>query len=303
MPHTFDRPRPLALAGVAAGLLAFGWAFFPTLSFMVGKWTDDPQYSHGFLVPVFAGWLLWRKGADALTGGRPLPVVGGIVLLAALGVRWFAGALLFHQLDALALLVTVTGLALVGGGWKLTRAALPAIAFLVFMVPLPYELERNVGGPLKIAATEASTFFLQMLGYPAIAEGNLILIDEVKLGVVDACSGLKMLVTFAAFAAGAVLLLDRTMFEKFMILLGVVPIAVAVNVARVTATGIAYTLTDSKPTHDFLHDLFGWLMMPAGLGLLAFQLWVLGKMLVPPADDDGLVPLTPAPTPGFGFAA
>ena len=153
------------------------------------------------------------------------------------------------------------------------------------MVPLPYELERNVGGPLKIVATQASTYLLQTIGLPAIAEGNLILIDEVRLGVVDACSGLKMLLTFAAFAVGAVLTLDRTRFEKLLILLGIVPIAVMTNVLRITATGIAYTLTANKDTLHFLHDLHGWLMMPAGLGLLALQLWILSRLVIRPTTE------------------
>ena len=290
MPNIMDRLRLFSFAGL---LLVVGWAYFPTLQFMVDKWVSDPQYSHGFLVPAFSAWLLWRTGTTGLLGGRPWVIVGGIVLLLSVAMRWIAGKMLFHQLDALAMLLTLVGLCFAAGGWKLTRGAAPAVAFLVFMIPLPYELERNVGGPLKIAATEASTFLLQTLGYPAIAEGHVILIDDVRLGVVDACSGLKMLVTFAAFAGGAVLLLDRTKFEKLMILLGVVPIAVIVNVLRVTATGIAYTLTTDKDTQTFLHDVHGWLMMPAGLGLLALQLWVLSRLLVK-SDEADVIPLQPA---------
>src|SRR5205814_5698743 len=122
----------------------------------------------------------------------------------------------------------------------------PAIAFLTFMVPLPYELERNVGQPLKSAATECSTFMLQTLGQPAVRDGNLILIDEVRLGVVDACSGLKMLVTFAAFSAGAVLLVRRTRFEKLMVLLGIVPVAIVANVLRIVGTGLCYVAFTDK---------------------------------------------------------
>ena len=135
------------------------------------------------------------------------------------------------------------------------------------MVPLPYELERNVGQPLKAAATVCSTFLLQTLGQPAIRDGNLILIDEVRLGVVDACSGLKMMVTFAAFSAGAVLLMQRTRFEKLMVLLGIVPIAIVTNVMRITATGLGYLWFTDKETLEFLHDLHGWMMMPVGLVL------------------------------------
>ena len=289
---TTSRTRLIAAAGVAA--LA-AWAHLPTIEFLVGKWADDPSYSHGFLVPLFCLYLLWRTGTANLLGGRPAPVAGGLVLALAVAARWLAGKLLFHQLDALALVATLGGLVLAAGGWRMLRGAGPALLFLLFAIPLPYELERNVGGPLKAFATQASTFLLQTLGYPAVAEGNLILIDDVTLGVVDACSGLKMLITFAAFAAGAVLLLDRTKTEKLFIVLGVVPIAVAANVLRVTATGVTYTLTTNADVRHLCHDVYGWLMMPLGLGLLAAQLWALGRLVIPPVPA--------AAGPGFVYPA
>lgn len=273
------RPQPKwPLALGAAGLL---WAFWPTFDFMLEKWINDPQYSHGFLVPFFSAFLIYRK----LTPGtvwfsKPWPIVAGLVLVLMFALRAVAGGLLFHQFDALALLGSMAALALAFGGTRLVKMTAPAILFLIFMVPLPYELEKNVGGPLKVAATWASTFLLQTLGYPAIAEGHIILIDEVKLGVVDACSGLKMLVTFSAFAFGAVLLLDRTWFEKFLIVLGIVPIAVITNTLRIVATGIAHTLTPDKDAQNLVHDINGWLMMPLGLGLLAFQLWCLSRLVI-----------------------
>ncbi len=261
-----------------AGLV---WAFWPTFDFMVEKWISDPQYSHGFLVPFFSAYLIYRKLVPGTVWlSKPWPTVGGALLVLMFGIRALAGGLLFHQLDAIALFGSMAALALAFGGTRLLRLTAPAILFLLFMVPLPYELEKNVGGPLKIVATWASTFLLQTLGYPAIAEGNIILIDEVRLGVVDACSGLKMLMTFSAFAFGAVLLLDRTWFEKFLIVLGIVPIAVLTNTLRIVATGIAHTLTPDKETQNFVHDINGWLMMPLGLGLLAFQLWCLSNLVV-----------------------
>jgi exosortase len=289
MPTTTDRPRLFALAGLA---LAAGWAFLPTLGWMAGKWADDPQYSHGFLVPLFAGYLVWRKGVSSLFG-RPAPILAGLILAVALGLRFVGGKLLLNQLDAAALLLTLSGIALAVGGRPLARGTAGAVLFLVFMVPLPYELERNLGGPLKMIATEASTYLLQTLGYPAVAEGHRILIDEHTLGVEDACSGLKMLVTFSAFAAGAVLMLDRTVFEKAMVVLGVVPIAVFTNVMRVTVTGVTYTMVADADARHFAHDLYGWLMMPVGLGLLALQLWCLNRLVVRPAETD-YVPLAAA---------
>jgi exosortase len=298
MSNTTNTPPStrLPVGLLVAAAVAVGWAFWPTISWMAEKWSSDPQYSHGFLVPLFSGYLLWRAAkAGRLSAGHPSVLLGGLILALAVGVRWLAGGLLFQQLDCLALLLSLVGLAVAGGGVRLARVAAPAVIFLIFMVPLPYDVERNVGGPLKVVATQSSTFLLQTLGYPAIAEGHVILIDDVRLGVVDACSGLKMLMTFAAFAVGAVLLTDRSRFEKLMILLGIVPIAVVTNVLRITATGIAHTITHDKATVDFLHDLHGWLMMPVGLGLLGLQLWCLSRLVVrPTAPEVGFAPVRPA---------
>ena len=186
--------------------------------------------------------------------------------------------------------VALAALVVAAGGLPLLKRTGPAILFLIFMIPLPYELERNVGQPLKTAATVSSTYLLQTLGQPAIRDGNLILIDEVRLGVVDACSGLKMLVTFAAFSVGAVLLMRRTRFEKLMVLLGVVPIAIGSNILRITATGLSYVAFTDKGTLDFLHDAYGWLMMPIGLALLAAEVWALKRLVIEPESPGTAVP-------------
>ena len=261
---------------VLGGLLA--WAYLPMLRVFFDKWVNDPQYSHGFLVPFFSAYLLWKS--ERLRTIAPRPWLGGGLLLLVLAMRAAAGSLLFHQLDAASFLLCLFAVALVAGGMPLLKRIGSAIAFLVFMVPLPYELERNVGQPLKNAATVSSTYLLQTLGQPAIRDGNLILIDEVRLGVVDACSGLKMMVTFAAFSVGAMLLMQRSRFEKLMVLLGIVPIAIAANVLRITATGLAYVMVADKGTLEFLHDLFGWSMMPVGLALLGLEVWVLKRLVM-----------------------
>ena len=270
------------------------WAFWPTLTDLFHVWSSDPQYSHGFLVPPFAAYLLWKSWQAGPVARSPMPVVAGLLLVLALGLRAVAGSLLFQQLDAVSFLLCLAALSLAAGGWPVLRRTGPAILFLIFMIPLPYELERNVGQPLKTAATYSSTFVLQTLGQPAVQDGNLILIDDVKLGVVDACSGLKMMVTFAAFSVGAVLLMSRTRFEKLMVLLGIIPIAIVANVLRIVATGLCFVTFNDKTAH-VMHDVNGWLMMPAGLALLGLQLWCLGRLVVrPEAPEVGFAPLRPA---------
>ena len=274
------------LPGVVWQLAALGglviWAYLPMLRVFFDKWVNDPQYSHGFLVPIFSGYLLWKDRQNGPLSLRPLPWVGAALLAMTLGMRAVAGSILFHQLDAASLLVALAAVAIVAGGMPLLRRTGPAILFLVFMIPLPYELERNVGQPLKTAATVSSTYLLQTLGQPAIRDGNVILIDELRLGVVDACSGLKMLVTFAAFSVGAVLLMQRSHFEKLMVLLGIIPVAIASNVLRITGTGLGYTAFSGPEMREFIHNALGWLMMPIGLAMLGLEVWALRRLVVDP---------------------
>jgi exosortase len=271
------------------------WGHAPLLAILAERWWHDPQYSHGPLVPLFSLYLLWRQReeAGAWWGPPRWGVALGLLLVVVL-LRAVAGRLLFHQLDAVALQLSVAAVVLGCGGWCLLRRSAAAIGFLIFMVPLPYELERNVGEPLKVAATVGSTFLLQTLGQPALRDGHIILIDEVRLGVVDACSGLKMLVTFAAFSVGAVLLLRRSRFEKLMVLLGIIPIAIVSNIVRITATGLSHVYVRDPRLVEFLHDFHGWLMMPIGLGLLALELWVLRNLVVEETTEHLREPLLAA---------
>lgn len=265
----------------AALAVLFAWAFWPTLTDLFLRWMNDPQYSHGILVPFFSLYLLSRRWpAEGITL-NPAPVLGFTVL--GLAVLCRAVGTTFDWFDPASILVTLVGIALVCGGKPALRWSWPAILFLLFMVPLPYQMEHMLSGPLRLIATEGSTFCLQTLGQPAISEGNAVLIRETRLEVVEACSGLRMLVTFAAFCTGAVILMQRHWIEKGLVLLSALPIALATNIIRITTTGLAYVMfgTESRVV-EVLHDLYGWLMMPIGLTLLMLELWLFRHLLIEP---------------------
>lgn len=282
---TAKRP-PLWLFGVAG--LVIVWAFLPTLDWLVGKWANDPSYSHGFLVPFAAAFIVYRRRpADGVWFSAPQPLVAGGVFVAALALRGLAGGLLLNQLDAIALLLSVAAAVVGVGGWRLAKNCWTGLVFLVFLVPLTYEMEQNLGGPLKVIATVSSTYLLQTIGLPAVNTGNLIHIDDMApLGVEDACNGLKMLLTFAAIGAGAVFLVRRTWFEKFAIGLSVVPIAVLSNVLRITATGLIYYFwVRDKDTQHAVHDGLGYAMAVVGIAFLLLELWVLDRLIVKPQTE------------------
>src|SRR5581483_8840929 len=136
------------------------------------------------------------------------------LLLAGVAMRLTAVRMDIEFLDGYSLLVVLAGLTWLVGGGSMLRWAWPAVAFLAFMVPVPFQLEMALAQPLRRLATLVSTYLLQTLGYPAIADGNIILIDEVKLGVADACSGLGMLVTFAALATAMAMVIPAPLLDR-----------------------------------------------------------------------------------------
>ncbi len=154
------------------------------------------------------------------------------------------------------------------------------------MIPLPYQFERMMGAELQKIATTLSTFALQTLGQPALSEGNTILIQDIKLGVVEACSGLRMLMTFLALTVGAVIIMERHWLVKALVLASAIPIALFTNILRITATGIAEVMVHNTANHaetmKFLHEFFGYMMPPVGLAFLMLELWIFKHLILEP---------------------
>jgi exosortase len=264
---------------------------------MCDKWFTDPQYSHGFLVPLFAFYLLWRR-VDYLEGATFEPTPWGLVfVLAGLGLHLAGGHFYVDWVGMFSLLPVLAGLFLCMGGRPALAWAWPSIAFLLFMLPLPYRLEVSLSLPLRRLATLGSTYVLQMLGLPAIAEHNVILIEDARIGVVEACNGLGMLMTFLALATAVAILLRRPALDKAVIVLSAVPIALIANIVRITLTGVLLVLVGDEFANIVFHNLAGWLMMPLALGLLWIELRVLDRLLLKLEPED-LSPLFVAPVPG-----
>lgn len=275
--HRRVKHELLVLACLGMTLVACYWS---TLGTLVERWWSDPQYSHGFLVPVFSAYLLWiRSGMLAAIELRP-SAWGMAFLGLGLVIRLVAAVLAIESLDAYSLLPMLTGLAVLLGGWGCLRWCWPAIAFLGFMMPLPFQLEIALARPLRRLATTVTTYTLQTLGYPALAEGNVIHIEQLSLGVVDACSGLGMLVTFFALATAMALVVQARVYERVAIVVSAIPIALFANVARITATAVAYHTLGSQAANVIMHDLAGWLMMPLALAALSLELWFLRHLLI-----------------------
>src|SRR5262249_46348892 len=131
-------------------------------------------------------------------------------------------------------------------------------------------------------ATICSTFVLQTLGQPALAEGNTILMRDARLNIVEACSGLRMLVSFFTFSTAACLLVKKPLADRLCILFSAIPIALAVNIIRIVSTGYLQLHVSSETAFHISHDLAGWVMMPLALAFLWVELWILKRLVIEP---------------------
>lgn len=274
------RAKPQALIVLAALAALTAWAFWPTFTGLIHLWNTDDGYSHGYLVPAFSAYLLWSARDRFPKDWTPRPILGLSIVALSWGLRIVAGLRFNVWPEAVALIPFLVGISLAFGGWRLCRWTLPAIGFLIFMIRLPYRFEVALGAPLQAVATTISTFILQTLGQPALAEGNTIHLRDFKLEVVQACSGLKMLFTFVAFSTAVCLLVKKPLVDRLVILASAVPIAIFVNVLRITGTGLAYQWASGDVVHQWSHDLAGWLMMPLALAFLGVELWVLKHLII-----------------------
>jgi len=256
------------------------WAIWPSVTDMIQKWSTDPTYSHGYIVPLFALGLLWFK-RDALRVVPLQPNWWGVLLVAVAGVIQFYGS--FHYVrwfSGASLMVYLAGISVLLGGWKLLGLTWQAIGFLVFMIPLPYRVESAMRAPLRRVATVASAFVMQTIGLPATYEGNVIDVNGQKIGVADVCSGLSMLMTFFALAAGLVIVIRRPLLDKIIILLSAPLIAIISNIIRIAVTGILHVTIGEKVAEWVYHDVSGWLMMPLGVGLMWLEMKILENLFV-----------------------
>jgi exosortase len=259
---------------------AFLWANWASLGELVATWDREPDYSHGYLVGPIAAIILWTR-RDRFPESSCVPGWGGFALLALSLLLAFAGEQYFlNPLVFWAMILWIGGVVWVLGGWRVFVWALPAIMFLIFMVPLPFRAETWLSGPLQRIATLLSSWALQLLGQPAFAEGNTIYLGMTQIEVEHACSGLRMLVMITALVAACAILVCRNWPERLFLVLCIVPVSMFANCVRIVATGLAYQYLSSEASKAIMHDVAGWIVVPVAAATLGTALFYWRRLFV-----------------------
>ncbi len=233
------------------------------------QWYEDPNYSHGFFVPVFCLWLLWMNRKSWM--GKPLKpsAAGLLVVVAAMGllVVGTLGAELFLPRFSLCLLLG--GLVLYFAGWQMLRAVVAPWLALFLMIPLPVIIFNQIAFPLQILASRLACWQLELLHVPVLREGNIIVLPSMSLDIVEACSGLRSLMSLLTIAVFYGLFFERRVWMRCLLVLLAIPVAVVTNALRITISAVLAEYVSHQLAEGFFHAFSGFLLFLLSLAVLA----------------------------------
>lgn len=252
-----------------------GLLYAPNFAKLVSDWVQDPDYSHGFIVPVVFAWLVWERRGE-LWQCRLAPRDWGLAIVALGVLQLYAGRLGAEYFVAhTSLLVVLTGVVLYFFGWTFLQKLAFPLAWLLFMIPLPAIVFYAITFPLQLLASQMASRLLDLLSVPNLREGNVITLPNFSMGVAEACSGIRSLFTLLAFAALFGHFLRLRLWARWILIGLAVPIALIINAGRVAGTGLIGSYIGRRWAEGFFHTFTGWVlflialmaMLGAGLAL------------------------------------
>ena len=248
------------------GLLTLA-CYAPVLGSLVKQWSTDPDMGHGFFVPVIAGYIIWQK-RNELLAIQPQPNWWGLAVVLVGGAQLIIGTLgveLFLARTSL-VIVLIGAVWLLGGDLILKKLAFP-LFLLFFMVPIDAVIYNQITFPLQLLASRLADGALTLIAVPVLREGNILELPNQRLSVVEACSGIRSLLSLTFLSLVYGYFFEKKTWIRVVLFLSTVPIAIVANSSRVTITGI---LTQVKPeaAEGFFHEAEGWVIFMVALGIM-----------------------------------
>jgi len=270
--------KKLEIVSILIFLGALAWLYAAPVASMVGEWYTDENYSHGFLIPVISGYLLWQR-KDELSGAPISPANSGVII-AALGLLMFLVGNIAGENFTMrfSLLVVAAGAIIFAYGYGLFRAMLFPYLYLFFMLPLPFIIYDSVAFPLKLMVTEYSVMALKLVGIPVLREGNIIELTNITLEVADACSGIRSIVSLLALATAFAFFTQSRFLKRAVLVSLAIPIAIIANSIRVIGTGMLASKYGSVVAEGFFHEFAGLVIFGIAIVMLVASAVVLRKV-------------------------
>ena len=260
------------------GTLLFA-SYAPVIIALVRNWSSDDDMGHGYFVPFIAAYIAWQK-KDELVGIAAKPNWWGLLIVLYGGLQLYIatlGAELF--LARTALVITLIGAVLLLGGTEYLNKFKFPVFLLFFMVPIPAVIYNQITFPLQILASQAAEFTLNTINIPTLREGNVLVLPNQSLSVVEACSGIRSLLSLTFLSLVYGFFFEKRTWIQVALFFSTIPIAIVANAGRVTLTGI---LTEVKPewAEGFFHEASGWVIFMIALTMMIGFHQLITKALV-----------------------
>ena len=283
------------------GLVAvlFGAVFHAEMIRVVRVWTHDASWSHGFLIPFFSLYLVNQRKHALLRLDRIRPCYPGLgLLIAAIAFYMFnvASPSGYAYFRSVAMVAALGSIVLVLGGWAVLRLTWLPVVYLMFAVPLPQRYYVAVTLPMRqMAATVAAALLNLSSGVQTSVNGVVIDVIyqgqpvEPSLNVAEACSGMRLLMAFVALGVAMAFVHARPIWQRSVLVVSTIPIALLCNIVRVTVTGFLYVFVNPDYTHGIYHDALGVAMLPLALGLYSGVAWFMSSLFEDETDEQDVV--------------
>jgi len=235
---------------------------------LAGQWWSDPNFSHGFFVPLFSGFVIWSQREKLAAIPRTPSWLGFWIIFAAISmlVVGVLGAELFLSRTSLVLLLM--GMVVQFFGWAHFRAMFFPLGFLFLMIPIPSIIFNQIAFPLQLIASQLAASFLQIMGVPTLRLGNVIQLPVMTLEVVEACSGIRSLITLLTLSIIYGFFLESVVWKRVILALSAIPIAVLANGFRIVGTGLLGEYWEPEKAQGFFHSFSGWVVFVVAMILL-----------------------------------
>jgi exosortase len=283
-------------------VLAILFTYAAVLVKLSRDWWVDENYSHGLLIPFIIGYILWlQRDKFATEPARPSVLLGGLAVAFSLFALWtgVAGAELYTQRMSLVLLIA--GTVVYFGGVGFLRLILVPLGLLILAIPIPAIIFNKIAFPLQLFASRCAVWSMSVIGIPVLRQGNVIELkplnsfDTKKLEVVEACSGIRSLMTLMTLAVVFAyfthprsddsngprgrfgFLRSYGFWRSTILILSAVPIAILTNASRVSGTGILSHYYGTGVADGFFHTFSGWAIYIVAFLLLFAVGWVLDR--------------------------
>ena len=258
---------------VFVGLILLLYA--SVLNHLFLQWWTDADYGHGFFVPLFSGYVLWRE-RERWTKAEIKPSnFGFVVMISAIALLLLGslGAELF--ISRFSLLVLLAGMILFLAGWRMLRAVSFPLAYMIWMIPIPVIIYNQITFPLQLIASRLATSWLELAQVPVLRDGNILVLSNYSLEVVEACSGIRSLMTLTALAVAYGYLVSPHRWVRYVLAVLMVPIAIFTNAIRIMVGGILAHRFGPAAAEGFLHEFSGWAIFLVAVLFMFGSYWIL----------------------------